>query len=47
MTISERDEGAFLDYVIDLARRQEASSDIRQEHDETSRKAPEGAQQEG
>lgn len=37
LTVSEREEGAFLDYILELARRQEASPDIRQEHDETSK----------
>ena len=47
MNVPERAENAFLDWLIDLARRQEASSDIRQEHDETSQDGPEGPQSKG
>ena len=47
MIVSEREESAFLDYIIDLAQRRAASSDIRQEHDETAKDAPEGASQKG
>ncbi len=36
MNVPERAEEAFLMFILDLARRQEASSDINQEHDETS-----------
>ena len=36
MTVDQRTEDAFLDYILDLARKEMASSDIRQEHDDTS-----------
>ena len=47
MNVPERVEDAFLMFILDLARRQEASSDIRQEHDETSQDGPEGPQPKG
>lgn len=46
MTVDERTEDAFLDYVLDLARK-EAAARVRQDESATTKDAPAGANKKG
>ena len=48
MTVDQRTEDAFLDYVLDLARKEAAAPRVRQDaRDVTAQDGPEGPRKEG
>lgn len=47
MTVDQRAEDAFLDYVLDLARKETAAARVRQDESAATKDAPAGANKKG
>ena len=47
VTVSEREEQAFLDYILELARKEMAAARVRQDESATTKDGPEGPNKKG
>ena len=45
--VSEREEGSFLDYILELARKEMAAARVRQDESATTKDGPEGPNKKG